>query len=55
MFEESVECVMGIVTPITDWIDVELLSPEKYYVDQYLPEFTTDRKLSKCLTIYYNL
>lgn len=52
MFEESVEYVMKMVTPITDWIDVELLSPGEYYVDRYLPELNTDQKLSKYLTIY---
>lgn len=43
---------MGLVTPITDWIDVELLSPGEYYVDRYLPDLNADQKLSKCLTMY---
>lgn len=54
VYEESIEYVMGIVAPITDWVDMELLSPAEYYVDCYLPELDLDQKTSKCFWTYLN-
>jgi len=47
MYNGSVEYVIGIVTPITNWVDLELLPPAEYYVDRYLPELDLDQQLSK--------
>lgn len=47
VYEESVDYVIGIVSPITDWVDVELLPPAEYYMDRYLPELDPDQKTSK--------
>jgi len=49
VYEESVEYVLGIVSPITDWVDVELLPPAEYYIDHYLPELDTNQKKSEYL------
>lgn len=46
MYEGSVEYVIGIVTPITNWVDVELLPPTEYCIDYYLPELDPDQKSS---------
>lgn len=54
MYEESVDYLLRIVTPITDWVEVELLPPAEYYVDHYLPELDTNQKPSKCLMTYIN-
>ncbi|XP_022167163.1 uncharacterized protein LOC111031497 isoform X3 [Myzus persicae] len=45
MYNRSVEYVIGIVTPITNWVDLELLPPAEYYVDQYLPELDIDQQI----------
>lgn len=47
IYEESIDYVMGVVTPITNWVDVELLPPAEYYIDRYLPELDLDQKISK--------
>ncbi|XP_050429508.1 uncharacterized protein LOC126838817 [Adelges cooleyi] len=38
VYDDSVKYVMGVVTPITEWVDVELMPPAEYYVDYFLPE-----------------
>jgi len=50
-----VEYVLGIVSPITDWVDVELLPPAEYYIDRYLPELYADQKISKYLMFFKTL
>ncbi|XP_060873402.1 uncharacterized protein LOC132947193 isoform X1 [Metopolophium dirhodum] len=45
MYDGSVEYVIGIVTPITNWVDLELLPPAEYYVDHYLPELDLDQQI----------
>ncbi|KAL4090987.1 hypothetical protein QTP88_025734 [Uroleucon formosanum] len=45
MYDGSVEYVIGIVTPITNWVDLELLPPVEYYVDHYLPELDPDQQI----------
>jgi len=47
MYNGSVEYVIGIVTPITNWVDLELLPPAEYYLDHYLPELDFDQQISK--------
>lgn len=37
---------MGIIKPITDWVDVELLPSVDCYIDCYLPELDADHKTS---------
>lgn len=55
IYDGSVEYVIGIVTPITNWVDLELLPPAEYYVDHYLPELDLDQQISKCLMHNLNL
>lgn len=49
MYDGSIEYVIGIVTPITNWVDLEFLPSAEYYINQYLPELDSDQKISKCL------
>lgn len=49
MYDGSIEYVIKIVTPITNWVDLELLPSAEYYINQYLPELDSDQKISKCL------
>lgn len=55
MYDGSVEYVIGIVTPITNWVDLELLPPVEYYVDHYLPELDPDQQISKGLIQNFDL
>ncbi|XP_026804894.1 uncharacterized protein LOC113548287 [Rhopalosiphum maidis] len=45
IYDDSIEYVIGIVTPITNWVDSELLPSAEYYVNQYLPELDPDQKI----------
>ncbi|KAF0764147.1 Uncharacterized protein FWK35_00010439 [Aphis craccivora] len=45
MYDGSIEYVIGIVTPITNWVDLELLPSAEYYINQYLPELDSDQKI----------
>ncbi|XP_025199214.1 uncharacterized protein LOC112597392 isoform X2 [Melanaphis sacchari] len=45
MYDGSIRYVIEIVTPFTNWIDLELLPSTEYYVNQYLPELDPDQKI----------
>ncbi|CAH1735983.1 uncharacterized protein LOC114118942 isoform X1 [Aphis gossypii] len=45
MYDGSIEYVIGIVTPITNWVDLEFLPSAEYYINQYLPELDSDQKI----------
>ncbi|XP_050535785.1 uncharacterized protein LOC126902488 [Daktulosphaira vitifoliae] len=43
LYDESINYVVDMVHPITEWVDMELLPPAEYYVDYFLPELEPEK------------